>query len=492
MQKIRNNSVWRILWRTFYRAGIMLPFSFFVGCALLQPTDPLVPAGSDARQVAATNPLGAADGVSMEQPLRLQDCIDLALAHNPSIRQDYWKTAESEAQRDRAASQRWTGVTLEGGYRQFLDDQRLVGIRAPNEPGVWSSRQYSVDLVVSIPLFMGGRIINSVRAADLISQAANHQFARTREELVFNVSSLFYAILAQRQVIESLEFSQTTLQEHRQRVKELMEAGKAARVDLLRTEVQLANLQQKLVEQRNLLTIQRQTLLNLLGVEAAPGSLPEVVGELTLQELDLPDNPLSLALAQRSDYQATQAECAAQAHAIDAIRGEHAPVLALAGSYGLRQADDSSLVQEGAREDEDVGSVGLTLSIPLFEGGRIQAEVRSARARLATAQEKLRELELRIRLEVQNALANLQSSRERIHATEAAIEQARESLRIEREKHAVGHGSITDVLDAQSALLEAETNHTLTLAAHNRAIAQYQLAVGKGKAEVLRQAELGI
>jgi len=451
------------------------------GCALMQPTDPLVPVADVHGPVAAVDAAVAAEPfaeASIDQPLGLQDCMALALAHNPAIQQGYWNAAEAAAQRDQVASQRWPGLTLEGGYRQFLDEQRLVGIRAPGEPGVWSSGQYSADVVVNLPLFTGGRIMNTMRAAELLTRAAQHQLARTRGELVFNVTSVFYAILGQRQVIASLAFSQTTLQEHRQRVQALLDAGKAARVDLLRTEVRLADLEQRLVEQRNVLTIQRQTLLNLLGAEGKPDWLPEIAGELSLQAFDVPPDPLTLARAQRRDYQAAQAQCVAQAHAVDAVRGEHAPVLALAGTYGRRWAAGSTLEQEGASGDEDVGSIGLTLSMPLFQGGRIQAEVRGAQARLASTQERLRELELRIRLDVQNALANLQASRERIRATDVSIAQARESLRIEREKYDVGQGSITDVLDAQTALLEAETSHAQTLAAYHRAVAQYHLAVG--------------
>ena len=74
----------------------------------------------------------------------------------------------------------------------------------------------------------------------------------------------------------------------------------------------------------------------------------------------------------------------------------------------------------------------ISVNVPLFEGGRIDASIRRERAKLAAAQEGLRELELKIRLEVQTAVLNLTSSLERVRATEKAIEQARESLRIGR------------------------------------------------------------
>jgi len=91
-----------------------------------------------------------------------------------------------------------------------------------------------------MPLFTGGRIINTVRAADLLQSAAEHRLVRTREELVFNVSSTFYAILGQRKVIESLALSRKAMEEQARRAQALLDAQKAARVDLLRTGVRQA------------------------------------------------------------------------------------------------------------------------------------------------------------------------------------------------------------------------------------------------------------
>lgn len=100
------------------------------------------------------------------------------------------------------------------------------------------------------------------------------------------------------------------------------------------------------------------------------------------------------------------------------------------------------------------------------------------RARLAAAQQRLRQLELQIHLEVASALSDLASAAERVHATETSIAQARESLRIERQKYELGRGSIMDVLDAQSVLLQAETNQYRALAEHALARARLQWAEG--------------
>jgi outer membrane protein TolC len=109
----------------------------------------------------------------------------------------------------------------------------------------------------------------------------------------------------------------------------------------------------------------------------------------------------------------------------------------------------------------------------------VEARISDQRAKLAAAQERLRKLELQIRLDVETALLNVNSSWERIEVTQKAIDQAMESFRIERLKYDLGKGAIVDVLDAQSALLESQTNYYRALADFHTAMAQLRLAMGE-------------
>ena len=128
---------------------------------------------------------------------------------------------------------------------------------------------------------------------------------------------------------------------------------------------------------------------------------------------------------------------------------------------------------------EDVGQIGVMAEIPIFQGGQIQARIRREQAKLSAARQRLRKLGLQIQLEVKTALLNIQSAYERVQTTRTAVDQATESLRIEREKYDQGKGSITDVLDAQASLLLTQTSYYRALAACNVALAQHRLAIGE-------------
>jgi outer membrane protein TolC len=259
----------------------------------------------------------------------------------------------------------------------------------------------------------------------------------------------------------------------------LIKAEKAALVDRMRTEVRLADIDQLLVREKNLLAIQHRALINLLG-RNTPMKEISIEGELGRETTtNLPDLETSLARAwlERADYLAACSALEAKAHYVDAAKAGYWPNLGLQGAYGGRWAAGA---KEGAGDEQgDVGRLGLVVEVPLFEGGQTDARVREESARLAAAQEHLRAVVFQIQLDVETALLNIESSRKRASAIEKAIAQAKEGLRIEQQKYDLGKGAIVDVLDAQNALLDTETTYYRVLAEFHTALAQLKLATGE-------------
>lgn len=408
--------------------------------------------------------------------VNLAEAIRLALANNPDIVAADQEVAISQAQHRLMISQALPSVHAVGGYTRYLDEQRLVAARSNGEPGVFTRDPVTADITLSVPLFSGLRVYHEVAASNLAWDASRNRVSRNRQELAFTVSSLFFAILAQRQFITSLESSSAALHAHVQQVVELIAAQKVARADRLRAEVRLADLLQKIERERNALAILTTVFANQLG-----GIDVEVTGVLEFRpaEQDPPlEQMVSQAFAAREDLRAARLLASAQSRNVDAAAARHLPTVALQASYGVRWAPLSSGRSAGVGAVEDVGRVGIVLDVPLFEGGRTMARVDEQRARLTAARERVRKLELQIRLEVETALLNVSSSHRRVLVTEQAVKQAGESLRIEALRYASGKGANADVLDAQAALLEAQSSHYKALADHNTALAQRKFALG--------------
>lgn len=442
------------------------------GCVLVHPTDPKLPV-ENIRFIREEVPVASPKhtrSIEIEGAMTLDRCVETALQNNPELAASDWEVAAAVSRVQQAKASRWPILGVEGATQQYLDDQRLIQARYNGEPGVFDDQIVRQDVVLKLPIFTGGRITNEIHAAELLQQAQEGTLARTRDELIFNVSSTFYAILGQRKVLRSIEFSMQAMAENHKQVAELLAVQKAAKVDLLRTEVRQADLKQSLVKEENVLAIQKRLLANLMGLDYRSDRL-DFEGKLQFEPVDYDaDSLLAEALHDRPDYLAAQSKLAAQARRVDIARAGHWPTISVIGAYGVR-ADFSG-------DGDDVGNVGLGMTVPLFEGGRVVAKVNEEKALLAAAQERLRKLELQIRQEVETALLDVRSSSERVRAVEKAIEQAKESLRIERMKYDLGSGSIIDVLDAQSALLQSETNYYRALADFRTAIARLRLATG--------------
>ncbi len=404
-------------------------------------------------------------------PLTLERALAIALANNPDVVGDGWDVEAAGARKRQASAEHWPSLGVFAAYRHHWHEERLAPARGPNIPAVSSHDIFSGDVVLSVPLFSGGRVVSTVAASDLLARAAEKRLARTREELIFNVKSTFYAILGQEKLIDAIEHSRKALSEHLGRTEQLIEARKAARVDILNIQVRLAELDHRLVRQRGMVELHKRLLLSLLGVETMPRAGLQIAGSLTPRDAT-PDGEklLTAALAARPDIAELTLEIEAQAKRVDIVRAEYWPFVAAKGTYGSRISVQGDY--------DDVGFAGLEMSLPIFTGLSTPARVEEEQAKLRSLQARKQKLGLTVRREVDSAIIEVRTATAALAATEKPIAMAEESLRITREKAAQGHGTAMDVLDAQAALLIAETTYFATLADLYTALALLELAAG--------------
>lgn len=456
------------------RSFIFLIFMFFVFAktahAIGADPTPIAPVST---QKTVMSPSSVKSNHSEDNTkITLESALEIALANNPELSATKWDVSAAKARVDTALTARWPTLSVEGGYQHSIDNQRLIAARYNGETGVFDTENFRGDLVLKLPVYTGGRITAEIEITELLKTAEERRLAQTREELVCNVSSTFYTLLGQREVIRSLEFAVSAMESHRRQVQDLLTAHKAARVDLLRTEVQLANLKYTLVAEKNGMATQRLLLSNLLGVGYDPEPIPpDEQPEVNISVSPDPVELLAIALKTRGDSLAARARLESQDKRVESARSGSRPTVSLFGSYGVRA--------DGAGDQEDIGLAGVMVAIPVFDGGQVDTKVATEKALLAASRDRLKKLELQIRREIETALLDIGSSRERIKAARQSLEQAGESLRIEQLKYGLSSGSMLEVLDAQTALLQSETNRTRAQVDYHIAMARLNLATGE-------------
>lgn len=412
--------------------------------------------------------------------LTIYECIEIALKNNPNLQSVGIEKNIAKNDLEIAESERWPKFALKGGISRYVNEQRLIPTRYNGEQGVFAKNMSDIGVTVRMPLFVGGRIVHAVHAAQLDEDAYAHRLLRSREELKFNVISTFYTILSQEHRLKSIEFASDVLNEDRKRIMALMDAKKAAPVDLMRINVRQAQVQQEEIQVRNEMEVAYRILYNLMGLETdTHGGIPRIKGHLLpLEPMPETENAWQDALLQRPDYLKLQAQIEAQMARVDAVRGTRWPSMYIEGGYGYRVAGEVTDNPQDLDSSEDVGSIGLRLEMALFEGGRIQAQIRRELEKASALRQQLRALRLGIQQEVETAIYSMESSRRRIETQEAAIAKGREVLRIEQEKYRLGKGTILDVLDSQRALLDVETAYYQALAEYHIATHRFRLARG--------------
>jgi outer membrane protein len=414
----------------------------------------------------------------------LRQLQTFALEQNPEVAAGGFDRAAAQARRENATGAHWPKVSIEGGYTQYDPDLRLTAARFNGEPGVFGDNIMATDLVLRLPLYAGGRLVAEVKAAELLEASSGKRLASSKADLLYNVASLYYGALAQERLIAALESSERALAGHLDQVRALIGGRKAAAVDGLRAEVKLADVRQRLLRERNILAVQRQSLLNLAGASgAAPDftladelSLPSVSPSLAAADLD---TLVAAALARRPDISAAHLELDAQAARIESARAGHWPTVNLVAATGNRRMRDPVQQPTGLSNSDNVSRIGITFEIPLFEGGRMNARVDEEQAKYNALRERFDRFRLQVRLDVTNAAANLAAARERAASSEKAVALARKVTDIEREKYALGRGTELDVLDAESALVDAAASYIRALADANTSHAQLRWATGE-------------
>jgi len=410
--------------------------------------------------------------------LTLTSAIEQAVANNPELKAKKSDINAQEQKFNLAQSAQMPTLALEGSVARFDIDQRLVAASFNGEPGEFGGNVLQSSLVMKIPLYVGGKIVADIEANRYLVMAQKHLLANSQNELIFNIRTLFWSIYTQEKTIESLLFSLDTMQKHQNEVQLQYELKDVAKVDILKTNVRIADLKQMLEDAKNKLSALYSILYITIGFD---NYFNDDGVKIDMDEMDmqfdhtfmLPKDLYQKALQNRGDYLSLKAKLEALKQEVIIAKAGDKPTVGFYGNYTYRDLMDE------ANSDESTGSIGLSFSIPLYTGGATEAKIGVSYANLQATKERLLSLELKIQNEIRNAISEFESSRKRAKLAKEAIDFALENLRIEELKYSLGKGSQTDLMDAQNDLLNAQTNHAKMVSLGHIAYAKIIYATGE-------------
>ena len=310
------------------------------------------------------------------------------------------------------------------------------------------------------------RALHRFHASTDALEAARQDERSARDLVVLVCGQLYLQAVAGESRIAAARAQLDTADALLTLARDRKESGLGAGIEVLRAEVQERSQRQRLIVAEQDAAKEKLALARAIGLPlgqrfrlADPMPFaPDV--SMTAEEA------VDRAWAGRPDLKAAQARVEAAEALRKAARGEGLPSVAVSGDYGAIGNDVPGALA--------TFTVGASLRVPLFEGGRVQARVREAEARLEQERARLADLRARIYYEVQAVFLDLEAARERVRVAEGARALAREQLLQAKDRFAAGVADNVEVVQAQEALAAAAENHIASLYAHD--VARLSLA----------------
>lgn len=409
-------------------------------------------------------------------PLSLQDAIDLGLKQNLGL-------LLSSEDIQSARGQRWQQLSAllpQASAAPYAAASKLNlrelglssvgGIAIPSADGPFS--YFDVRAAVTQSVF-DWKTINATRAVSENLKSAAYTYKDARDLVVLAVGYSYLQAIADAARIETAEAQVKTAQALYDQANDQVTAGSSPAIDALRAKVEFQTRQQQLIQARNNFAIQKLTVARVIGL--APGQEFEFTDKSPYEPFEgiTIDESLRRAYASRSDYQAAVTDIRAAEFSRKAAVAGYLPSLGFNADYGAAGSHPSTATQ--------VFDVRGTVTIPIFQGGRVHGDILAANAKLEQSRELMENLRAQIDSDVRTALLNLQSSAELVDVARSNIDLAEETLRQSRDRFSAGVADSVEVVQSQEAVASAHEQYISSL--YNFNTAKISLARALGVAE---------
>ena len=427
----------------------------------------------------ATLGIKAQNAASTVDTLRLSadDCVKIALSTNPTIKVADMEITRVSYSKNLTIAQLLPAVSFSGQFSRALALQTLYMDSRAIKMG--RDNTYSTGFTASVPL-IAPQLWKSLKLNDNeISQ--NIEAARSsRLQMVNQVQKAYYALLLALDSHKVLLKNYETAKFNADIYKKKFDTGTASEYDVLRSSVQVKNLEPSLIEAENTIRRAQLQLLLLLGLDVATPVKPteslshykERMYDLTMSiDTKLDNNTELRTLDLKTDY---------LKKALDVQKMAWYPTLSGSINYMWNSMSMGSPFKNFNWTSSSTAS--LTLSIPLFQGGQRYYKQRQAEVAYKEMTWQRENLVRSLNVQVQTQMDNIQKNVKQISTNEAGVEQARKANQIMEKSFQIGAASYLDLRDSEDALLESELRYYQSI--YNYLVADSDLRLLLGETNV--------
>ncbi len=415
------------------------------------------------------------------ETLTVDQAIALALERNPQVLSSRARTEIIDGQIKEVKSQAFPAVTMHTSALRWRDPGILNSSSFDKLPAEFkdfldapAANLFGYDVTVAQPLYTAGKIGTALKLAKLEREGVGIDVTKSEQDIKIQVVNAFYSLLLAEKQLDIVQDTVKQRERHLAMAKTRFEAGVATEVDVLRSQVAVANAQPQLLRAQNGIRYARSVLNHLLA--RATDFPTKAAGELSFRKVDSPplEQIVNAAFSGRPELQRlrlNEKEAEAQkklANAEGRLRAD------LNAGYGFSTRLLSNLVDPNFTR----WSLAVSVTLPLFDGGRRAGMVEQAVANERIVKLARSETEDNVHLQAQTASDELKRAEETVQAAKASVSEAERVLQLMEQNYKYGAATTLDVQDSQTAVLVARMSLFQSLFDHTVARAQLRYVMG--------------
>jgi outer membrane protein len=402
-------------------------------------------------------------------------------------------TAEAQTLRDALVQTYRTNPTIMAQRAQLRSlDEDVALARSQGRPtlsgtagvnqnlirrGAAPGRAVNAGIDIGYPLFNGGSVRNSIRAADERVLAGRANLRATEGDVFTEAVSAYMDVIRDRSIVTLNRNQVRVLETNLEATRDRFEVGDLTRTDVAQSEARLS--------------LARSTLATVEGrLESSEENYRRVIGVLP-DELEpppplpvlppTPDAAVDIALANNSDLQAVAAQIRAAGRDVSVARAARLPEVSAVSQNDYINYLGSGPGGVGSSNTATTSSIGVSARIPIYQGGAVGARVRRAQSVQSQLLERGVEVERLIVANTRAAFASYQAAQEAIESNQVAVSANTLALEGTRAEQTVGTRNVLDVLNAEQELLNSQV--ALVTARRDAYVAGFALINAMGRAE---------
>src|SRR5665648_369382 len=401
---------------------------------------------------------------SSPMSLNLEKSIQIALESNIGYKITESTVDVSQAQVKEAEGAKKLNMKIQGGILQASETLDEADMAAGDYSALFALSPMVPIISISANkiIYSGGKIESLIDQAEANKQISLNDLEKEKQAIIYKVTEAYYQVLQTEGIKRVSTQAVKQMQVHLESSEALLKEGMIAPIDLNRIKSQLSNLEHNLIKAENGYELTMYNINSIMGIDLNTELLLEYNLSYEPCEINLEDALIQAGENRLEMMNIFQPRRIMKAM-VDAAKSNRKPQVIFSAESGITG-----------------WQAAIVAEYSFLDGGVNKAKIEQAEIKLAQVDQSEKQVQQLIEFEVRSAYLNMKEAEKLIKVAEEGIKNSQESFRIAQVKYNEGIATNTEVIDAQSTLIEAETNHLNALYDYNINRAALIKAMGAG------------